>query len=157
MRMCWKRTGIENSEALSFILSLCTPSFTRVTRQPSVSTSPKLIDPAKGLQSDRIRLALLTYGAADGCGHTFLVVWQGSLLFFMDSLSNGLHRAAQRAFMIVCRSPEDVKRYLDYRFGVRKGFQCLSQREKRRKSSRHWPPRPPPRHRRQQKETMQIL
>jgi hypothetical protein len=47
---------------------------------------PKLIDPAKGLQSDRIRLALLTYGAADGCGHTFLVVWQGSLLFFIDSL-----------------------------------------------------------------------
>jgi hypothetical protein len=55
---------------------------------------PKLIDPAKGLQSDRTRLALLTYGAADGCGHTFLVVWQGSLLFFIDSLSNGLHGAS---------------------------------------------------------------
>jgi hypothetical protein len=79
---------------------------------------PNLIDPAKGLQSDRIRIALLTYGAADGCGHTFLVVWQGSLLFFIDSLSNGLDGASQRAFMIVCRSPDDVKRYLDYRFRV---------------------------------------
>jgi hypothetical protein len=83
---------------------------------------PNLIDPAKGLQLDRIRLALLTYGAADGCGHTSLVVWQGSLLFFIGSLSNGLHGAAQRAFIIVCRSPENVKRYLDYRFRVRKGF-----------------------------------
>jgi hypothetical protein len=78
----------------------------------------KLIDPAKGLQSDKIRLTLLTYGAADGCGHTFLVVWQGSLLFLNNSLSNGLHGAAQRAFMIVCRSPEDVKSYLHYRFCV---------------------------------------
>jgi hypothetical protein len=80
------------------------------------------IVPAKGPQSDRIRLALLTYGAAEGRGHTSLLVWQGSLLFFIDSLSNGLLGAAQRAFMIVCRSPEDVKRYLDYRFRVRKGF-----------------------------------
>jgi hypothetical protein len=83
---------------------------------------PKPIDPAKGLQSDRIQLALLTCGAVGWCGHTSLVVWQGSLLFFIDSLSNGLHRAAQRAFMIVCKSPEDVKRYLDYRFRVRKGL-----------------------------------
>jgi hypothetical protein len=83
---------------------------------------PNLIDPTKGFQLDRIRMALLTYGAADGCGHTFLVVWQGSVLFFIDSLSNGLHGASQRAFMIVCRSPDDVKRYLDYRFRVRKRF-----------------------------------
>jgi hypothetical protein len=83
---------------------------------------PKLIDPAKGLQSDRIQLALLTYGAADGCGHTFLVVWQGSLLFFIDSSANELYGANQRAFMIVCRSPEDVKSCLDYRFRVRYGF-----------------------------------
>jgi hypothetical protein len=67
-------------------------------------------------------MALLTYGAADGCGHTFLVVWQGSLLFFINSLSNGLDGASQRAFMIVYRSPDDVKRYLDYRFRVRKRF-----------------------------------
>jgi hypothetical protein len=83
---------------------------------------PNLIDPTKGFQSDRIHIALLTYGAADGCGHTFLVVWQGSLLFFIDSLSNGLDGASQRAFMIVRRSPDDVKRYLDYRFRVRKRF-----------------------------------
>jgi chromosome segregation ATPase len=67
-------------------------------------------------------LALVTYGAADGCGHTFLVVWQGFLLFFIDSLSNGLHGANQRAFMIVCRSPEDVKSYLDCMFRVRYRF-----------------------------------
>src|SRR6476469_1028119 len=35
---------------------------------------PNLIDPAKGPQSDRFRMALLTYGASDGDGHTFLVV-----------------------------------------------------------------------------------
>jgi hypothetical protein len=83
---------------------------------------PNPIDAAKGLQLERIRMALLTYGAADGCGHTSLVVWQGSLLFFIDSLLNGLDGAAERAFMIVCRSPDDVKRYLDYRFRVKKGF-----------------------------------
>jgi hypothetical protein len=71
---------------------------------------PNPIDPTKGFQSDRTRMALLTYGAVGGCGHTFLVVWQGSLLFFIDSLSNGLDGAFQRAFMIVCRSPDDVKR-----------------------------------------------
>jgi hypothetical protein len=37
--VCWKRTGNENKGSLSLMLLLCTPSFTRVTKKPSMSTS----------------------------------------------------------------------------------------------------------------------